>query len=194
MSRDWRVGCCSDVPGRIRSPYSPPKTEIRRQMVGGPSIVYHRLAEARKTPVGPDPDAETCTSVRGYDANGLYSFCLRSRMPVGPHIRWQIADVDRPDAFRAVTSHKYMACYYWLQYESDRRNCFIQHYLDTGYEINVGGYFLDGFSPDTNTAWEYMGCYSNTCRCLPPTNDQGEIKRRQKAAARTHLRLQFLSE
>ena len=136
----------------------------RRQLVGGPSVIYHRLAEAHKTPVEPDSDAEMCSSVCGYDVNGLYSFCLRSRMPVGLHIRWKPIDGDDPEtSFRAASSQKYMACYHWLEYESKRQNCFVQHFLNTGYEINLGGYLLDGFSPDTNTAWEFNGCWAHGC-------------------------------
>ncbi len=171
----------------------------RRQLVGGPSIIYNRLTEAHSTPVGPHANAEICKLVTGLDANGLYGFCLSNKMPIGPHVRWRpveggAAAQAPPTAFRASRSQKYMSSFYWLDYMATQQNCRIQHYLNTGYEISVGGYFLDSFCPESNTAYEYDGCWSHGHRCLPATNDPRELTRRQMAAARTEMRLRFLRQ
>ena len=60
-------------------------------MIGGPSIVFCRHAEAGVSKIrshiyrGSDSeaDAKTCRSVQGLDANSLYLFCSGQEMPCG---------------------------------------------------------------------------------------------------------------
>ena len=56
-------------------------------MIGGPSIVFCRHAEAGvskiKSHIYSEEDAKTCRSVQGLDANSLYLFCSGQEMPCG---------------------------------------------------------------------------------------------------------------
>ncbi len=64
----------------------------RANLFGGLSVIFHRWVEAGVTPVGPQTNAEMCDSVIGMDANGLYGWALRSKLPTGPHLRWKPTD------------------------------------------------------------------------------------------------------
>ena len=56
-------------------------------MIGGPSIVFCRYAEAGVSKIRSHiyslADAKTCRSVQGLDANSLYLFCSGQEMPCG---------------------------------------------------------------------------------------------------------------
>ena len=56
-------------------------------MIGGPSIVFCRHAEAGvskiRSHIYSEADAKTCRSVLGLDANSLYLFCSAQEMPCG---------------------------------------------------------------------------------------------------------------
>ena len=56
-------------------------------MIGGPSIVFCRYAEAGvskiRSHIYSGADAKTCRSVQGLDANSLYLFCSGQEMPCG---------------------------------------------------------------------------------------------------------------
>ena len=46
----------------------------------------------------------------------------------------------------------------WLSYRSEKEDIHIQH-VKNGGEKRVGKYSLDGYCQETNTAYEYQGCY-----------------------------------
>ena len=54
-------------------------------MIGGPSIVFCRYAEAGVSQIRShsEADAKTCRAVLGLDANSLYLFCSGQEMPCG---------------------------------------------------------------------------------------------------------------
>ena len=56
-------------------------------MIGGPSIVFCRYAEAGVSQIRShrysEADAKTCRAVLGFDANSLYLFCSGQEMPCG---------------------------------------------------------------------------------------------------------------
>ena len=56
-------------------------------MIGGPSIVFCRHAEAGvskiRSHIYREEDAKTCRSVLGLDSNSLYLFCSGQEMPCG---------------------------------------------------------------------------------------------------------------
>ena len=53
---------------------------LRDNIVGGPSIIFHRYQERDKTLI---KDKYLCKKVLGYDANSLYLYCLGQLMPTG---------------------------------------------------------------------------------------------------------------
>ena len=46
----------------------------------------------------------------------------------------------------------------WLKYLSATRNIYIQH-ARNGEERKIGNYYVDGYSKDTKTIFEFMGCF-----------------------------------
>ena len=63
---------------------------LTKGMIGGPSIVFCRHAEAGVSKIrshiyrgGDSEKAKTCLSVLGFDANSLYLFCSGQEMPCG---------------------------------------------------------------------------------------------------------------
>ena len=56
-------------------------------MIGGPSIVFCRYAEAGvsqiRSHIYSEADAKTCRAVIGLDSNSLYLFCSGQEMPCG---------------------------------------------------------------------------------------------------------------
>ena len=59
---------------------------LTKGMIGGPSIVFCRHAEAGVSKIRShiyEADAKTCLSVLGFDANSLYLFCSGQEMPCG---------------------------------------------------------------------------------------------------------------
>ena len=51
--------------------------QLKRNLTGGPSIVFTRLAEAGSTKIRLNGE-ETCRSIQGFDSNALYLFCVVS--------------------------------------------------------------------------------------------------------------------
>jgi hypothetical protein len=53
----------------------------------------------------------------------------------------------------------------WLKFISERDHIFINHARNGG-EYKIGKYFLDGYCKDTNTGYEFHGCFYHGCpRC-----------------------------
>lgn len=58
----------------------------------------------------------------------------------------------------------------WLTQESLTQNIFIQHALNAG-EKRIGRYRVDGFCEETNTIYEFLGCFYHGCPTCYPNND-----------------------
>jgi hypothetical protein len=58
--------------------------KIKKNIFGGPSIIFNRLIEHRKS-MG--PRKVICEIVVGFDANALYVYALSSNMPCGIFVR-----------------------------------------------------------------------------------------------------------
>ena len=53
---------------------------MRENIVGGPSIIFHRYQERDKTLI---KGKNVCKKVIGFDANSLYPYCMAKEMPTG---------------------------------------------------------------------------------------------------------------
>ena len=58
---------------------------LKKGMVGGPSIVFCRYAEAGISQIrsNTEADGKTCRTILGFDANSLYLFCSGQEMSCG---------------------------------------------------------------------------------------------------------------
>ncbi len=55
---------------------------LKRNIVGGPSIIFHRYHEVDKTLIR---GGKVCKNVVGYDSNALYLWAISEVMPVGDY-------------------------------------------------------------------------------------------------------------
>ena len=68
--------------------------KIKKNVVGGPSIVFNRYHEADKTRIrGGD---KMCKKIVGFDANALYLWALMEDMPTGHFTRRKAASQFKP--------------------------------------------------------------------------------------------------
>ena len=64
----------------------------------------------------------------------------------------------------------------WLKWISETNKCDIQHAKNKG-EYRVGKYLVDGFCSETNTIYEFHGCFFHGCqKCYPNRNTWNSMK------------------
>ncbi|KAJ8317120.1 hypothetical protein KUTeg_005024 [Tegillarca granosa] len=78
-------------------------------------------------------------SVVGFDANALYLWAINQYMPTGPFIRRM-----EPD-FKPEVRDRYMVAYYWMDFLMHTSGTYISHELNSGKEVRVGPYPVDGY-------------------------------------------------
>ena len=79
-------------------------------MIGGPSIVFCRHAEAGvskiRSHIYSEADAKTCRSVLGLDANSLYLFCSGQEMPCGKEKVFKCNPAEQDEIIQNVLNDK----------------------------------------------------------------------------------------
>ena len=79
-------------------------------MIGGPSIVFCRHAEAGvskiRSHIYSEEDAKTCRSVQGLDANSLYLFCSGQEMPCGKEKVFKCNPEEKNEIIKNVLNDK----------------------------------------------------------------------------------------
>ena len=131
--------------------YSPIHTLFRQNLVGGPSIIYHRFHEAGVTHLRKE-NGKLVQAILGYDANALYLGCIAGDMPTRTPTIYQAPD------FKPRSQNFYTLSHEFLSYMS------CEHGVDiiskfTSKERRVGGRLVDGYCPATNTVYQFHGCY-----------------------------------
>ena len=135
---------------------------IKRNIIGGPSIIFTRHHCAGKTKIR---GQKSCQAILGFDANALYLQAIGEPMAVGPFVR-RLAE----NGFRPELRDKYMSAYYWMDWLAHSHGVFIQHKINTGREVRVGKYPVDGFVPTTHPekkgiVFQFHGCYWHGHQC-----------------------------
>lgn len=135
----------------------------KQNMVGGPSIVFHRYHEAGKTKLREremGESAKTCKFIQGFDANALYVWCLGQEQPVGrPFVshysNGELTETSIPSCYGWSKS-----AHCWLEWVSCSEGVKIRH-NNNGGEVPIGDkrYYVDGFDPCSHTVYEFMGCF-----------------------------------
>ena len=128
---------------------------LKRNIVGGPSIIFHREHGAGQTLLY-GKDGNVCVIIVGYDANALYLWSLDQNMPCGGYVRR-----FGPD-FAPVHRLYRRDMYDWMDYMALTTKRRIWHGRNHG-EVKMGKYKLDGFCRETFTAYEFDGCYYHGC-------------------------------
>ena len=94
-------------------------------------------------------------------------------MPTGTFVRRK--DVDN---FKPTMAQKYgVMATEWLEWEAKINNVHIDHKFNN-VEKRVGARRLpvDGFCRETNTVWQFQGCYWHGHRCHLNPNDYNEVR------------------
>ena len=138
---------------------------VRDQIVGGPSIIFHRYHETGKTYIRQHlygSDAKPTKTILGLDANALYLWAFGQPMPTGPFILRQ-----GPDFTQTTSSKPYSAvALEWLRHMTETTGCYIAH-AGNGPEIQIGTKKIpvDGFDAKTGTVYQFHGCFFHGHEC-----------------------------
>ena len=144
-------------------------TMYREQMVGGPSIIFHRYHERGVTEIA----GEKVRGVEGYDANALYLWSLMQDQPTGfPIVR------KKETNFRAEKLNKYgQLSLEWIEWVAHETNAEYRHKFN-GQEQRLGkrGLAVDAYDPVHRVALQFHGCYWHGHRGLvcPITYELGD--------------------
>ena len=140
---------------------------IKDNLVGGPSIVFHRYHEKGQTSIRRrqfGDEARPCQSVKGVDANALYLWCMMQDMPTG-HPKRTRADGSADTMYGCSK-----AALGWLSYKAWKGGVDIRHAMNGG-EARLGNRNLpvDGFDCKDSAVYEFHGCYwhGHGCPSVP---------------------------
>ena len=128
---------------------------VKDNIVGGPAIIFHRYHETGVTKIR---GGEPCRSIVGYDANALYLWALMQEMPTGWYTRRRAEKQFRP---QPAQPYGQMAVQ-WLTWEAAKNGCTIRHQVN-GREKRIGKLPVDGWCPESHTAYQFHGCYFHGC-------------------------------
>lgn len=153
-----------DIP-LLSKPNADLYSKVKSNIVGGPSIVFHRYHESGKTRIRErdyQEEAKLCRQILAFDANALYLWCMMQSMPTGSPIRRH-----SDNNFKPVFSEKFgRLAWGYLEYVSHTTGNFIQHMYNKG-EKRIGqhGLPVDGFCEQTNTVYQVHGCMFHGHSC-----------------------------
>ena len=165
---------------------------FKRNLIGGPSILFHRYAEAGKTLIRGEP-VKKCRRVCGWDCNSLYLYCFDQQMPEGRYVLRH-----KGDGFVPHIRDKYNSQYDWLEWLSFSQNIAIQHGRNGG-EYRVGLYFVERYHAASHTCYEFQGCWFHfhaghgDSECVL-TSRQKTSASLQHRCERTERRRQFIEK
>ena len=129
---------------------------VKDNIVGGPAIIFHRYHEKGVTRIR--GGEELCRAIVGYDANALYLWALMQDMPTGWYTRRREENGFRP---QQAQPYGQMAVQL-LNREACEIRCTIRHQAN-GREKRIGKLSVDGWCADTNTAYQFHGCFWHGC-------------------------------
>ena len=95
---------------------------LRSEMVGGPSIIFHRYHEKELTAIR-QPDGKRVSCLEGYDANALYLWALMQDMPTEDPVRRRKENhfkAEKKDRFGHMARK-------WLEWTMHSNNIHLQH-------------------------------------------------------------------
>ena len=162
---------------------------IQQGIAGGPSIIFKREAEAGVTPIRNNPNV-IGQRILGHDANGLYAYCIAQQMPTGLYV-----DRREENDFKGELSQKYVDMFFWMDWLAFEENIVINHKLNSGKEVRIGPYLVDGYCADTRTVYEYQGCWYHYCEeCQIPSRNPATLKRQENARKRTQEKRHYLED
>ena len=153
---------------------------FKRNIFGGPSIVFRRKHIAGKTLLH---DKKLCSSILGFDANGLYVYCIDQEMPCGGYVRRL-----EPD-FKPVPRLYRQNMFDWMDFLALKTGNRIQHARNGG-EVWMGEFRVDGFCSETNTVYEMDGCLFHGCQYCHAVENKVENEKKMKTTIERRSRIE----
>jgi hypothetical protein len=127
---------------------------IRENIVGGPSIIFHRYHEKDQTFVRGNSD-KAVQGIKDYDANALYLWALMQKMPTDfPIIR------KKEDGFKPRKTNYYgEQSRQWLGWVSHNIKVQLKTQFNGG-EMSLGRRHIrvDGWDMESRTVYQFHGC------------------------------------
>ena len=159
---------------------------IKTNIVGGPSIIYHRKAVKGETKIR---NGKVCEKVLGYDCNALYLWCIGQKMPVGVMVRRRAEEGFKPEV-----RDRNIKMYQWMNYLNQYRGTDIKHARNDGGEKRVGPYPVDGYDGRTNKIFQFQGCFfhGHDCRLTKNITDRKWWETREQKLHKTRKTTEYL--
>ena len=149
---------------------------LRNQLTGGLSIVFCRYAAAGETQIRNHEisNPETTEKILGLDANSLYLHAIAQNNPTGYFCRYKESENYRPDS----CSRYGLMAYQWLCLMQEKEGRFIQSRYNIGERfVSKYSYKVDRFCEETNTVYEFEGCFWHGCdACNVNRNADGSLR------------------
>ena len=147
---------------------------MRDNVTGGLSVIYHRYAEVDKTFVRGDK-TQPCKLIRGEDSNSLYPSVYLHEFPTENYIRRHA-----PHFTVSGSTLRHEQMFHWLNFVSLKSGYHIQHKRNTGSEVRIGKYFVDGFCAETMQVHEFLGCFFHENNCTKCQKADTQVRRDRK--------------
>ncbi|XP_072172025.1 uncharacterized protein [Diadema setosum] len=143
---------------------------MKKNLVGGPSIVFTRYHEQGVTKIR---GGKICQKVVGYDANALYLWAIMQDMPTGPYVRRMSDQQFKPKTKLSMAQE-------WLTYKSYTNEITIRH-AGNNTEKRVGprNVPVDGYCAETNTVYQFQGCWWHGHDCTLNAGKDYNVRRRR---------------
>ena len=152
---------------------------IRDNNTGGPSIIFHRYHEAEKTRIRETERgqaAKLCQKIVGYDANALYLWAVMQNMPTGSYTRRLAENEFKPKGSIKMAIE-------WLEWVAQKERIHIRHQLNNVEKRVVDRKLpVDGFNPETQTVYQFHGCYWHGHDCALNRGKEFNEKRKKPMA------------
>ena len=147
--------------------------KIRKDMTGGPSIVFTRKAVVDQTYIRNSENI--CKSIVGIDASKLYPFSMCQEMPTGPYTRWELD--TNSQKFKARTNKPRTFENMVMSYlQSQRLECTIESYYTTRKQKKTDCFSVDDFvliATQFSKAWVVIANFAHA-------KNLGQASRRRK--------------
>ena len=155
---------------------------IKKNIVGGPSVIFTRDAEVGRTFIKNKKD-KPCRNLIGFDSNALYLHCIGMPQPCGGYVR------RFAPHFIAEPKLSHEDMFHWMDYIQQVEQITILHDRNHS-EIRIGSYLVDGYCPEKKIVFDFYGCWFHGCSiCGHDNNVHGKERR-----IRTKFREKYLSE
>ena len=138
--------------------------ELRKGIIGGPSIVFTRWMEKGVTKVR---GGELCQKIEGYDCNSLYLWAMGQPQCTGPYcLREKSKNFKKHDKKDNSFIRYSQKAINWLNSIEKERGIKIRHAENHPHgEKRIENTYVDGFY--NGIIFEFLGCFFHGCPCNP---------------------------